>query len=251
MGSTPIGSSGPPGPDTVGSAQIIDNSIAPADVSFNYAGSASKGGAATDLACAGCVGAGEVSFSFATLGFNVFTGTQHIASGNLSLEDSTGSTGLIMKAGGVYMHNFGVQNTFLGAGAGNLSMTGGQNVGFGDLALSGITSGNSNTALGEESLRDNTSGSNNTAAGMQALSSNNDGSGNAAFGAQALQSNTNGSGNTAGGWQALRCQHHGRQQHGDWFAGTRQQYDRRVEHRGGERSAGLECQRLEQCGDGW
>lgn len=46
--------------------QILDGTVQPVDVSFNYAGSNSKGGAATALECAGeCVGSGEVSFNWA------------------------------------------------------------------------------------------------------------------------------------------------------------------------------------------
>jgi hypothetical protein len=40
-------------------------SIDSADVSFNYAGSASKGGAASDLSCTNCVAATEVQFNYA------------------------------------------------------------------------------------------------------------------------------------------------------------------------------------------
>ncbi|MDD5434613.1 MAG: hypothetical protein PH343_04215, partial [Nitrospira sp.] len=38
----------------VGSSQISDGSVASADVGFNYAGSTSKGGPASDLSCVGC-----------------------------------------------------------------------------------------------------------------------------------------------------------------------------------------------------
>jgi len=42
------------------SAMIADGTVAAADVAFNYAGSSNKGGAASDLACSGCVAPGEV-----------------------------------------------------------------------------------------------------------------------------------------------------------------------------------------------
>lgn len=46
--------------------QILDGTILPVDVSFNFAGSNSKGGAATALECPGeCVGSSEVSFNWA------------------------------------------------------------------------------------------------------------------------------------------------------------------------------------------
>jgi hypothetical protein len=44
----------------VTSDRIADGAVASADVGFTYAGSASKGGAATDLACTGCVAPAEV-----------------------------------------------------------------------------------------------------------------------------------------------------------------------------------------------
>ncbi len=63
------------GADTVGiadngvtSAKIADGSVAPADVAFNYAGSTSKGGAAGDVACTGCVASTELSGAGAASG---------------------------------------------------------------------------------------------------------------------------------------------------------------------------------------
>ena len=46
--------------NSVTSSMIIDGTITSADVAFNYAASTAKGGAASDLACAGCVSAGEL-----------------------------------------------------------------------------------------------------------------------------------------------------------------------------------------------
>ncbi len=48
--------------------KVLNGSIASADVGFNYAGSSAKGGPASDLACAGCVGAAEISGSGAAPG---------------------------------------------------------------------------------------------------------------------------------------------------------------------------------------
>jgi hypothetical protein len=47
--------------NAVTSAQIANGTVTADDVAFNYAGASSKGGAATDLACAGCVAASEVA----------------------------------------------------------------------------------------------------------------------------------------------------------------------------------------------
>jgi hypothetical protein len=49
--------------NAVTSDAILDGAVSAADAGFTYAGSASKGGAATDLACAGCVALPEISTS--------------------------------------------------------------------------------------------------------------------------------------------------------------------------------------------
>jgi hypothetical protein len=46
---------------SVDSSKIADGSVSSADVAFNYAGSASKGGPASDLACTTCVSTGELA----------------------------------------------------------------------------------------------------------------------------------------------------------------------------------------------
>ncbi len=47
----------------VTSTDILDGTITSADVGFNYAGSTSKGGSATNLTCSGCVSQSELDFS--------------------------------------------------------------------------------------------------------------------------------------------------------------------------------------------
>jgi hypothetical protein len=54
--------------NAVTSDKVADGTVASADVAFNYAGSASKGGAAGDLACSGCVTNSELSASGGTSG---------------------------------------------------------------------------------------------------------------------------------------------------------------------------------------
>jgi hypothetical protein len=49
----------------VDSSRIADGTVTSGDVAFTYAGSASKGGAANDLACTDCVAASEVQFNYA------------------------------------------------------------------------------------------------------------------------------------------------------------------------------------------
>src|SRR6266849_5929368 len=87
------------------------------------------------------------------------------------MRDSTGPTvGNIVKAGAPFIHNFGFNNTFIGSGAGNFTMT----HPFG-----------SNTATGFQALHSNINGFNNTASGDDALSSNTTGNYNTAFGSNA------------------------------------------------------------------
>ena len=45
-------------------------------------------------------------------------------SGNINLDNSSATTGNILKGGAPFIHNFGFSNTFIGRNAGNLVMTG-------------------------------------------------------------------------------------------------------------------------------
>lgn len=92
------------------------------------------------------------------------------SSGNINLANSTSaSNGNILKNSIRFMHNYGTANTFVGAAAGNFSMTGIGNTAFGSSALSSNTTGNSNTAVGESALLANTGGLANVAVGQAAL----------------------------------------------------------------------------------
>jgi trimeric autotransporter adhesin len=124
--------------------------------------------------------------------------------GNLTMHDSTDVTvGNILKEGVPFLHNFGTNNTFLGSGAGNFTMTGIDNTASGAGALGSNTTGSNNTASGDQALFSNTSGNNNTAIGRFALFSNTTGSNNSASGAASLYLNTTGDANTATGIGAL------------------------------------------------
>ena len=196
LGSAPVpsGTGGELGPDSVTAAMVA----------FNYAGSTSEGGPATNLFCVGCVDASEVSFSFVGTGANTFTATQTIDTGNLDLDPSTATTGNLTKNGVRFLHNFGTNNTFLGLSAGNLTTTGaGKNVAVGFTALGANTTGDSNTAIGYQALLSNAGGSANTASGAGALSSNSSGGGNTASGFLSLAINSTGGSNTANGSFAL------------------------------------------------
>jgi hypothetical protein len=182
------------GAGAVGTSALADDAVTAAKVAFSYAASASEGGAAADLACAGCVAASEVSFTFAGLGGNTFTGTQRIGSGNLELGPSTAMTGNVLKGGASFLHNPGFMNTFLGESAGTPTVTGGTNTAVGGDALRALAAGDANTASGYGALFSNVAGTSNTAHGTQALFFTT-GSYNTAVGLNAGAANTSGSHN--------------------------------------------------------
>ena len=97
-----------------------------------------------------------------------------------------------------------LNNTFLGAAAGNANTTGTDNTATGFFALGSNTIGSDNTATGYLSLLFNTTGYLNTATGYASLFSNSSGYGNAAYGVSALFSNSTGFNNSAFGSNALR-----------------------------------------------
>jgi len=126
--------------------------------------------------------------------------------GNLTMRDSTGPTvGNIVKAGAPFIHNFGFNNTFIGSGAGNFTMTHpfGSNTATGFQALHSNINGFNNTASGRTALLSNTIGFNNTASGDDALSSNTTGNYNTAFGSNADVSAGNLTNATAIGFGAI------------------------------------------------
>ena len=122
--------------------------------------------------------------------------------GGIELPVTTaGGVGVVFQNGTRFLHSFGVTNTFLGADAGNFTLTGNANTGIGRFALSANSNGFANTAVGEASLASNTLGAANTALGQQALRANTTSSGNTAVGRQSLLNST-GSSNTALGENA-------------------------------------------------
>ena len=159
-----------PEADTVGSAQVIDlsltdrdlapgsvvasklasNSVTAPAVAFNYAASTSEGGPATDLACVGCVAAGEVSFPFAALGANTFGGTQTINGGNLAMDASTATAGNIIKGGELFLHldnttaSFSTAVGYFALGSAN----GTANIGLGQHAGENLVTGSNNIYIG-------------------------------------------------------------------------------------------------------
>jgi hypothetical protein len=136
-----------------------------------------------------------------TAGAPAWTASPSI-SGNLTLVDSTASTGNILKAGVPFIHNHGTNNTFIGENAGNFNMTGQQVIAGGVNALRNNTTGTFHTAIGYTALYSNTSGSQNTAVGNGALYSNTIGGTNTAIGVHALFGNSTGANNIALGYYA-------------------------------------------------
>jgi hypothetical protein len=109
----------------------------------------------------------------------------------------TPTAGVLLLGGRPFLHAYAPPgssggNTFVGQGAGNFTMGGGDS-----------NDGASNTAIGEGSLSSNTTGHSNTASGSMTLAANTTGTANTATGSASLGSNTAGSGNTASGYQAL------------------------------------------------
>jgi hypothetical protein len=125
--------------------------------------------------------------------------------GNLALPNTNmaGSAGLVTLGGTPFLHNFGSNNTFVGASAGNVSLGGANNTAVGASALNASTTGLNNSAFGFQALLSDTTGSGNAAFGFTALTANTTACCNSAFGSGALQLNTGGS-NSAFGSQALQ-----------------------------------------------
>src|SRR5579859_2478213 len=134
---------------------------------------------------------------------NFLAGTVTL-NGNLALPNTTSATVGVLTLGGTpFLHNFGTFSTFLGASAGNFTMSGGYNSAFGSGTMIFNTIGSSNTAFGYNTLFMNTSANFNTAFGTAAMFYTTTGSNNDAFGNRALLLNTTGASNSAFGDNAL------------------------------------------------
>ncbi|MEQ1516662.1 MAG: tail fiber domain-containing protein [Usitatibacteraceae bacterium] len=144
---------------------------------------------------------GTVNFAFVDGGRLINTLN---AAANIAMVSSTATVGNIMKGSSRFIHNFGVNNTFVGLNSGNFSLSGAFNTAIGTTALQALTTGGDNVALGSGALAANTSGAFNIAIGSGALPINTTGFNNTAIGTGALSANTaGGSQNTALGRNAL------------------------------------------------
>jgi len=132
------------------------------------------------------------------------TGDITLASGNIEIPATTSSTvGSIVQNAKRVLHAYpDFRNIFVGAEAGNYSVSGTSCVGIGDRALTVLTSGVSNIAIGAVTGFSLQTGATNTAVGTAALQSCVSGSSNVAIGYEALKANTSGL-NTAVGTYAL------------------------------------------------
>ncbi len=202
-------SAGPGGPGltlvTV-TSNATPNNVASAIVSRDGSGSFSAGtitgnlnGIATDISTAVSADTPNAVVRRDISG-NFDAGTVTLA-GNLVLQGTFpgGSAGAIALGGNLFLHNFGSQNTFLGANAGNTNPgIGGSNVGVGANALANNAGGGAgNSAFGASALQSNASGGDNSAFGVSALFANTGGVFNAAFGFNALTNLSTGNSNTA------------------------------------------------------
>jgi hypothetical protein len=131
-------------------------------------------------------------------------GTDTVYGGVFNVPNTTNAlTGVIQFDGTRFLHNYGTHNTFIGAGSGNFSTTGANNIGLGMATLAANTSGNYNVAIGSFALLLNTSGVANVASGYGTLQVNTTGNFNVAEGYTALTVNSTGSNNTSVGGLTL------------------------------------------------
>jgi hypothetical protein len=84
--------------------------------------------------------------------------------------NASGTEGLYSLGGARFMHNYGINNTFLGADVANLTLTATDSVGIGTSCLAGVTSSSENCAIGVGSQFSLTSGNGgNISVGVESL----------------------------------------------------------------------------------
>jgi len=121
----------------------------------------------------------------------------------LNLPSTTGDNVGTIKVNSTVLFNFyGTGNLFVGASAGNYTLTGSYNTAIGPNALKSLTSGSYNFAFGSAALRDLENGTGNVGLGPSALMRTTSGNYNFGIGTNALQWNNTGGSNVAIGFQA-------------------------------------------------
>lgn len=107
----------------------------------------------------------EIQYSDGLGGFLASPGLTFDSSAFALRIGTTLSPGLLRLGAEDVLHNFGLDNIFVGDAAGNFLLSGARNAGLGDGALLSLTSGGDNTAVGHAALASVTSGSQNVAIG--------------------------------------------------------------------------------------
>jgi Chaperone of endosialidase len=142
-------------------------------------------------------------------GFTATTGNVAISNGNLTMPNTNaaGTQGVITKGGTRWASNYGTNNTFVGQGSGNTTLTTGsaiENNGFGYSVLDALTTGQSNSGFGKNTLTACTSGDNNSSFGNAGLLVLTTGSRNSTLGREAGVQLVTGSDNLLLGYEAGR-----------------------------------------------
>lgn len=141
-------------------------------------------------------------FQFVTTDTGVNIGTTNPAY-NLDVTGYINTLTQYNLGGVLFAHTHGVNNTFVGITAGNLTLTGSGNTAVGNNALKNATSGNSNTAVGYLALSATQDGHDNTVVGRFALGANGSGFNNTVMGSEAMTSGSTGNNNVAIGQEAM------------------------------------------------
>ena len=81
---------------------------------------------------------------------------------------TSGSVGVINQGASRFIHSFGTASVFIGANAGNFTMSGSSNTGVGNVALVSLSNGSLNVGMGEDALKFVTSGNRNVGLGNPA-----------------------------------------------------------------------------------
>ena len=105
--------------------------------------------------------------------------------GNLNMVPTTATTGIINVGGTPFIHTFGTNNTFVGVGAGNLTLTGISNTVVGQASGAALTTGIDNSIFGRNTGAVLTTGNNNTLLGQFAANTLTTGTNNIIIGRDA------------------------------------------------------------------